>query len=282
MNNYQNPFCNGGFAQPSITPAIKKIMIFTVVVYFIQRLSGPSFTAFFGLVPDLLLKGYIWQLLTYNFLHDPYGIGHIIFNMMTLYFCGSGVERVLGFKKFIWFYILCGVGGGIVTSLISIALGTGGIVTIGASAAVLGVLIAFAQLNPQATFLIFFIIPVKAKHMTTLLVVLNLLMGLPDPSGSGGGIAVWAHLGGMAVGYLLIMWDKKTGFAHDNYPFIEKFTSLKRQLTEKKLRSEFKNASLEKDKVDVLLDKIAKYGMPSLSDEERTFLTNFSRRQSKK
>lgn len=276
--HYNNSFSGGGVAHPGISPAIKKIMIVTVAIYFIQRLSGPSFTHLFGLVPDNLMRGYIWQLFTYNFLHDPSGLSHIAFNMLTLYFCGSEVERVLGFKKFIWFYILCGIGGGLLTSAISLGMGDGAVVTIGASAAVLGVLIAFAQLNPQAVFLLFFIIPVKAKHMAVLLIIINLLMATDTSSG----IAVWAHLGGMGVGYLLIMWDKKTGFASDNYPFLDILPKFKRELDNRKVQSEFRNAQNEKERVDLLLDKIAKHGMPSLSDEERDFLTTFSRRQSKK
>lgn len=168
-----------------------------------------------------------WQLLTYMFLHSPGNFFHILFNMFALWMFGSTLENLWGPKRFLLFYLLCGLGAALVHMLAmgydmsklgplfdqgrispETYYGTMNIPTLGASGAVMGIFAAFAYTFPNSQLFILPIpFPIKAKWALLGLVVLDLFGGV---SNQQSGVAHFAHIGGAIVGIILVMlWNKK-------------------------------------------------------------------------
>ena len=147
---------------------------------------------------------HVWQLLSYGFLHG--NLNHIFFNMFGLWMFGRDLERMMGARRFLTYYLTCVIGAGIVQLLVA---GTqGGIYpTIGASGGVFGILLAFAMAFPNRVIMLLFPpIPMKAKYFVLLYGLLELYLGL---SGRAPGVANFAHLGGMLFGFMLIQYWRK-------------------------------------------------------------------------
>jgi membrane associated rhomboid family serine protease len=157
----------------------------------------------FGLWPIDSEEFRPYQLFTHMFTHDD--IGHIFFNMFNLWMFGRVLESVWGSKKFLIFYLVCGVGAAV--AHLAFQYFTGGeTFAIGASGAVMGVMVGFAFLFPNTELMfIFFPIPIKAKWIILIMVAFDLFGGI----GATDGIAHWAHLGGAATGFgLVYFWNK--------------------------------------------------------------------------
>ena len=148
-----------------------------------------------------------WQLITYMFLHG--GFMHIFFNLFVLWMFGQQIEHLWGTKRFVIYYFLTGIGAGILH--LSLAAG-GGVPTVGASGAVFGVLLAFGMMFPNREIMLIFLpIPIKAKYFVIMIGAFELFAGV---SGLQTGIAHFAHLGGLVVGYILIrLWGIKGGYS---------------------------------------------------------------------
>jgi membrane associated rhomboid family serine protease len=208
------------FGPGPLTPAIKAIMIANgvmfVITYFLQDLI-----LVFGLRPaDLFDKFAIWQLVTYMFLHG--GISHILFNMLTLWMMGTELEHRWGTRFFTKFYFVCGIGAGLTQVLVGlIPLPTTSVfftnVTIGASGAIFGLLLAYALYFPTRPILMFFIFPVPAKYFVMILGAIQLMLA----SGGGGGVAYTAHLGGIATGYLYLKGLRLNLFSEIQYRYLK-------------------------------------------------------------
>lgn len=162
----------------------------------------------------------IWQMVTYMFLHDPSGIGHLLFNMFALWMFGSVIERTWGEKRYLIYYLITGVGAGLIQQLVwhlsmtsAMAPYADYLLTIGASGAVFGILLAFGMMYPNVPMYIMFIpIPVKAKWVVIGYGVIELLTGI---AGSGDGVAHFAHLGGMLFGIIMILlWRRMDKAKH--------------------------------------------------------------------
>ncbi len=146
---------------------------------------------------------HVWQLLTYGFLHDLQGVGHIAFNMFGLWMFGRDLERMMGAQRFLIYYLTCVVGAGIVQLIVTGTQG-GFYPTIGASGGVFGILLAFGMAFPNRMIMLMFPpIPMKAKYMVILFGLIELYFGV---SGRSTGVANFAHLGGMLFGFLLIQY----------------------------------------------------------------------------
>ncbi|CAN5259450.1 rhomboid family intramembrane serine protease [soil metagenome] len=139
-----------------------------------------------------------WQLVSYMFLHG--GIGHIFFNLFALWIFGQAIENFWGTKRFTVYYFLTGIGA----AIIHMFIGGGGAPTVGASGAVFGILLAFGMMFPNR-YIVLLIppIPIKAKYFVAIFGVIELFSGVMRP---GSGIAHFAHLGGMVVGFILIKY----------------------------------------------------------------------------
>ncbi len=194
----------------------------------VLELRGIDLTQLLGLHFFLASDFQIYQFFTYMFLHG--GFTHIFFNMFALWMFGSVIERVWGPKKFIFYYIVCGIGAGITQELVQYATYTiegisayqyvnaGGVqmttdayinlwTTIGASGAVYGILLAFGMIFPnERLFIIPFPFPIKAKWLIVGYIAIELFSAMTGP---GDGVAHMAHLGGMLFGFLLIRYWQK-------------------------------------------------------------------------
>ena len=147
---------------------------------------------------------HIWQLLSYGFLHG--NLNHIFFNLFGLWMFGRDIERMMGARRFLIYYLTCVIGAGIVQ--LTVAGTQGGIYpTIGASGGVFGILLAFAMAFPNRVIMLLFPpIPMKAKYFVLMYGLLELYLGL---SGGAPGVANFAHLGGMFFGFMLIQYWRK-------------------------------------------------------------------------
>lgn len=175
------------------------------------------------------------QLVTYMFMHDPGSFGHVFFNMFSVFMFGRTLEMVWGSKRFLIYYLTTGIGAGLVQEVtwffslrdaIDATIVQAGwettrtllnnVITIGASGAVFGILLAFGMLFPNAELFIMFIpIPVKAKYFVIFYGIVELFLGVGNFSGDN--IAHFAHLGGMLFGFFLIRYWKKKGFGNGQY-----------------------------------------------------------------
>jgi membrane associated rhomboid family serine protease len=201
---YSTRFRSTGFSwSGAFPPGVKWLLIVNTAIfllYFLLTAAGMgSLVRPFGLVPYEVLHGSIWQLFTYQFLHDPYSMMHIVFNMLSLWMFGRTLELDWGTKRFLQYYFLCAVGAGVCVVLTSLVFGGLHSMTIGASGAVYGLLLAFGMMYPRAT-IIFFIFPIEARWLVIIFgawALLGSIMG-------GGGVSNVAHLGGMIFGYFYL------------------------------------------------------------------------------
>ena len=233
--NYNNSGNRGGFL--SNVPKVTKNLLYINVIVFLatfiseQVMHSDIMTRAFALFYPASHFFKWWQPFTYMFMHG--GFWHILFNMYTLVMFGCVVERMIGEKKFLAFYIICGLGAAaaqIGTQAMQAASYANGIElgaqaairnygillnspTVGASGAIYGILIAFAMLFPESKMtLIFPLITLSAKWMVVVFAAIELLTGA---SGAVTGVAHFAHLGGMLIGWLLIMFWRKRGVLFD-------------------------------------------------------------------
>ena len=253
-----------------LTPGVKYLLVANVIAYILELIFRAPMLRLFGLNPFMVVHYLaIWQFVTYLFLHG--GFFHIFFNMFVLWIFGSEVERAWGTKPFLKYYFITGIGAGICSFLFTLSSHA---ITIGASGAIYGVMAAFAMIYPDRiiTLLLFFIIPIsmKAKHLVMLMVVISIFSGLTNLFGASDGIAHFAHLGGMLVGYLYLKNDwrlagvigylrhkKKMWQIHSQIRNMEHFQNLQKQ-------------------VDQILDKINEVGYENLTEKEKRILEEAS------
>jgi len=178
-----------------LTPVVKNLMITMGAVFLLQMLARGWFDFYFGLVPFLVREKYfVWQLLTYIFLHG--GVSHILFNLLALWMFGGELESYFGSKKFLFYFLFCGIGAGICTVILT---PNGMIPVIGASGAIYGLLLAFGWLFPDRQIYIYFLLPVRAKYFVIIFGLIELFSSI---EGTGGGVAHLTHLGGLLFGLL--------------------------------------------------------------------------------
>lgn len=195
------------FGPGSLTPAVKWLLIANVVVFFAQLLA-PSLTLIFGLRPaDIVGRGWLWQPLTYMFLHA--GVFHIGFNMLTLWMFGVQLEALWGTVFFARYFAICGVGAALTTVALSLlpfdfAQHIYGSLTVGASGAIYGVLLAYGLYFPRNQVLLFFLFPVSARVFVAITGVMVLYSALASTLAPAGGVAHFAHLGGLVVGWIYL------------------------------------------------------------------------------
>lgn len=238
---------------------VRQLLIVNGIVFVLQLLFLNQYLGVLGLVPSAFLgRGYIWQIVTYMFLHG--GFLHIFFNMLFLWMMGSEIERLWGSKEFLKYYFITGSGAGLVNVLVQ---PRSTIPTIGASGAIFGLIIAFALAFPDREILLYFFIRIKAKYFAVLVGLLELLALFLLPNAT---IARFAHLGGLVIGYVYIRRERIA------YLIRRKSTSWTQVGLEAAQRREQARRARIKAEVDRILDKISKEGTTSLSDQEREFL----------
>lgn len=202
-----SPIYNMRPRRPSGIPdVVFALLIINGLMYAVERFF-PEFTLYnFALWP--LDSGLFrpWQLLTYGFLHDLNSLYHIGFNMLGLWMFGRHIEPMMGPQRFVIYYLTCVVGAGAIQMLVA-GLQGGVYFTVGASGGLMGVLLAYALAFPNQTIMLLIPpIPMKAKYFVLIFALISIFLGV---SGTAPGVAHFAHLGGMLVGFLLLQyWSK--------------------------------------------------------------------------
>ncbi len=189
-------------------PVVKNLIILNVLVWIAQLVFEKQFlTARIALWPVDSPFFEPYQIFTHMFAHSQYGPIHILFNMFMLWMFGKTLENIWGAKRFLTFYLLCGIGAAAAHLLIQHL--TGGYASVvGASGAIFGVFAAFAMLFPNTEMYIMFLpVPIKAKWVAIGYMALDLFGGISNAPGDN--IAHFAHLGGALTGVIIVLiWNK--------------------------------------------------------------------------
>ena len=278
----------GGFGGVSfgshLTLWVKRLLIVNTVVFLAMNLGllPPAVTVrwlgFANTEPWL-----VWTWVTYMFVHGSFG--HLFMNMLVLFFFGPPLERSWGGRYFIRYYIVAGLGGALFSLLFMFLPAIGESTVIGASGAIFGLLLAFALKWPNAEIYLYFLVPVKAKWVVGFLGFITVYAMV---RGSGGNTAHWAHLGGLASGFVFLKYGDGIGAGLQKLVWKEKPRSVKVERSTgpksppKAPRGRRKVNGDALDEVDRILDKIRASGMDSLTPKERGFLDEMSRRYRKK
>lgn len=280
-------------------PVTKNIIIINVLFFLAMYVTpryGIDLTQTMGLHFFMASDFKIYQLLTYMFMHGNFA--HILFNMFAVWMFGRIVESAWGSRRFLIYYLICGIGAGLFQEIVqyidyvasgmqaydSVDIGTAVIpmdtylnmlTTVGASGAVYGILLAFGLSYPEERlFIIPIPIPIKAKYFVIGYAVIELLSGL---YGSNDGVAHFAHLGGMVVGFLLILyWTKKNSMSGG---YLEKINNWFQNRRKPKMEVHYgeKEADYQynarkkenQEEIDRILDKVRKSGYESLTVDEK-------------
>ena len=192
-------------------PVVKNLIIINVLVYMATALLpvGNEIIRFcalwFGASPFGEFHSY--QFVTYMFLHAS--VEHIFFNMFALWMFGRTLEYELGSKRFLIYYMVCGVGAALIQLATAYLTGEMPIQLVGASGAGMGLLLAFGVVHHNAVIMLLIPpVPMKAKWFVVIYGVIELFLGW---TGFGGNVAHFAHVGGMLWGLLLLQWWKRNG-----------------------------------------------------------------------
>ena len=262
-----------------MTPWVRRLIVANLVVFLLQLtiFVNPWFTATFGFAP-LAAAERPWTFVTYMFLHA--GFLHLAFNLLALFVFGPEVEERLGGWAFLRYYLLCGLGGAAFSLVLGWTFGRLNPV-IGASAAVYGVLLAFAWAAPNAPITVLFLPePIAAKWLVTFIVALSLVLALLP---SSDGVAHLAHLGGFATGFLYLKAaDWRLGLAARQVRRASQPSVLVHPGKAARASDAPKSRRAARDpaqaEIDRVLDKISARGIDSLTPAERRFLAEMSRR----
>jgi len=209
MHPNQSRYLSYSFGPGPLTPAVRALIALNVVGYLLP-LVWPSLTLWLGLVPALVLdRWWVWQPATYMFLHG--GLFHLLFNMLALWMFGVDLERVWGTRFFARFYFVTGIGAALTTLALSLlpfgfAEALYGSVTVGASGAIYGLLVAFAMMYPHRPIYLYMLFPIPARVFVLIIGAISFLSSVSETSG---GVAHATHLGGLVVGYLYLAGKRR-------------------------------------------------------------------------
>ncbi len=296
-----------------LPPVVKNLLIINALMY----LATFTLTRFNIDLTDVLGLHFfkasdfrVYQIITYMFMHANFG--HLFFNMFALWMFGNTLENIWGSKRFLLFYMVCGIGAGLCQELVqyieyanSLAnyttVNVGGQIvpmsvylnmmnTVGASGAIYGLLLAFGMMFPDSRIYLYFLFPIKAKWFVIGYAVIELITGLTGADN----VAHFAHLGGMLFGLLLILyWRKNPAGPNKNFRKLKdvfqswkqksrmKYTPYEEVKDEPRVpRSdeEYNRQQAQRERnIDEILDKVAKSGYASLTEEEKEYLFKNSR-----
>lgn len=190
-----------------LPPAVKHLLIINVLCYLLyyalSRQHIIDLNYWLGIWTPSSGMFRIWQPLTYMFMHGNFE--HLFFNMFSLWMFGAVLERYWGTRRFVFYYLVCGIGAGLLNLLVP-----GVHLSVGASGAIYALLLAFGMMFPNEYIYLYFLVPIKTKWFIIGMVALEILLGVFR---SYDGVAHFAHLGGMLIGFLLILYWRKHPFS---------------------------------------------------------------------
>lgn len=199
-----------------LTPVVKRLIIINSVLWIggvliLQNmiLGGDQLFEWFALTPYKLITQFtVWQLVTYMFLHST-GVTHILFNMLSLWWFGAELEQRWGQRFFLTYYLVCGVGAGVIYALGALTyywfkndVGVMAAPLVGASGATFGLLLAYGLLFGERMIFFMMLFPMKARYFVMIIGLVELVTLLD--SGMGSHVANLAHLGGILVGFVFL------------------------------------------------------------------------------
>ena len=279
MAYHQAGYGGGSFSfGHGLTPWVKRILIVNVVVW-LAMLAIPSLGAWLAFVPAETFSR-PWTLVTYMFVHG--GGLHLFFNMLILYFFGPPLESMWGGSEFLKFYLVAGLAGAAFSYVFAFNAAV-----VGASAAIYGVMLAFAMNWPDMQVYIWFLFPVKVKWLVAFLAAVSILSLV---GGREDGVAHFAHLGGFAGGFLYLKFQDRVGLQLGQLRKAvarRKFSVTagggeKSQGAESGAKGPPRPGSKQEervlDEVDRVLDKISESGLQSLTEEELKLLDRVSKK----
>jgi len=266
--------------------AIRTILAATLIAYLLQvflpmilGVDQRFMIEMFGFVPTVEGTLYQpWRLVTYLFLHG--GFWHLVFNMLWLWWMGRVVEETLGPRVFTVLYFGSGIGGALINlALTSIWVGN---LTIGASGAVFGIMVAFAMLYPSAPIMLFLLPPIEARWVVAGLIAFDLIM---QTSGTGGNTARLVHVGGAFMGWALLKLYYR-GYDYDRWlRSLQSFVKSDKQNPAKVHNRNMRSVSdaviveeVDQSELDRILDKISQSGYDGLTADEKKKLFELSKR----
>jgi membrane associated rhomboid family serine protease len=251
--------------------AVKWIVIVSGVLLVVQQFLPGLLIGLFGLIPSQVVHHYwLWQPVTYLFLHG--GVFHWLFNMFILWMFGRELEVRWGTAVFLKYFFICGIGAALCVLALSPHSTTP---TIGASGAIFGLLVAFAMIFPEAVLYLYFVVPVKAWQAAILFGFIELFAGM---EGGGQGYARFAHLGGMATGYLYLRFEDF--FTIRTHGVFRRVGGWFRRMPQPKRKTSIEFHEVTDDlvkEVDRILEKILKSGADSLTSEEKKIMERYSK-----
>ena len=288
---------------PRITPAVQWLIAINVVIFFLQLTVVKSDAMMSALGFELTdLERSWWSIFTYMFVHA--GFWHLAVNMYMLWLFGPRVEHAWSPGAFARFFVWCGLGGW----LFHLVFDRSGLL-VGASAAVLGVMLAYAMRWPNDEVYLFGIVPMKVKWLVAFLAAINLLQGMVVTGIGGARPAYLAHLGGLAFAWLYLrtpsaqsldrlrqrisqvpdMQDEPPRAIPRSLPRRERAQEVDEIVTKSKAALAKRPAApassvrgkpqtRTSDQLDVVLDKISEQGLESLTAEERKLLDEMSKK----
>jgi membrane associated rhomboid family serine protease len=237
----------------------------------------------FQLAPDKVFPGLqLWRLVTYAFCHDEGSPLHILFNMLLFWFFAPTLERMYGTREFTWFYLMGAVAAGLLFIGLEMFLGKLSPV-IGASGAVMAVLMLYAIHYPRQVIRIWGIVPIEVRWIVGLYLIFDLF---PVLSSIGGrvnydNVAHSAHLGGLAFGYLYFRFQWRFERMFSGFKLASDERAARRRISRGNLKLYEPPDNLD-ERVDQILEKISQSGEASLTDEEREILKAASHRYKKR
>jgi membrane associated rhomboid family serine protease len=230
MSRYARPTAMSySFGPGPMTPAVKAIILANVGA-FVLTLLFPVIIHYLGLRPAAVMQRFwVWQPVTYLFLHDPGSVMHILFNMLGIWMFGVELERLWGTRQFVKYFAVTGVGAGltvIAAGLLPFAstAPTYTAITIGASGALYGLLFAYAKYWPDRPILMFLLFPVPAKYFV---MIIGAIAFLSSPNS---GVSNTAHLGGLLFGFFYLQNGRGGLTAEIKYRYLKwKMNRLRRK-----------------------------------------------------
>ena len=269
--HYQSSFSRGNYFGPRLfTDAIKLLVSINFLVFLLQTISGQERILFqlFGMVPkNTWSQLMVWQPFTYLFFHG--GIWHVLINMFVLWMFGSELETVWGKKEFLKYYFITGIGSGLVTIVFSL---NSLIPVVGASGAVYGILLAYGLTFPNRYVYLYFLIPVKVKFFV---IVIGGIAFFSSIGAGSSGVSHLTHLSGMLIGLGYL----KSNFQLDMVKNI--LVKQKDEIRHRIIKNKRRRDEDLRFEVDQLLDRINEVGYDGLSDKEKKFLYEASKKLGK-
>lgn len=196
------------YTPPAVKWLLKANIAIWVVYFLVSLLPFLSFLEFIfeplKLQAGWVVFGAVWQFVTYLFLHNPYGVGHILFNMLALWMFGRDLEQDWGSRRFVNYYLGCGIGAGICDVGANMLMGNFQTSTIGASGAIFGLILAFGYVYRDRPVMFSLLFPIPAKYFAMIygaIAFFGVLQG-----GGNSRVSHVAHLGGMLAGFLLLKY----------------------------------------------------------------------------